>query len=144
MIVQLVATSAEKAAAAAEAEEEPMGFQPSDIPHHETDPAVGAFLRHAFRPERIEDLHERRLSTRKQDLPFSRHLREAFAYLLRERPCDVVDWSRLTGSAFTDEAHLYDCLQGLHDYFFGDRPAPPVPPDPDGPRPDWVDLLWNP
>nr|WP_033259666.1 hypothetical protein [Kitasatospora sp. SID7827] len=124
-------------------EGEPVGFRPSDLPHHATDPGVEAFFRYALSHEFVRDLPEYRADTRRVGPVFGRHLREAFEYLLRERPCDVIDWSRLTRVAFEDEARLYDYLRGVFDHLFGDRPEPPVPPDPEAPPPDWVDLLWS-
>ncbi|MFI9783310.1 hypothetical protein ACIHEI_07345 [Kitasatospora sp. NPDC051984] len=120
-----------------------MSFQPSSIPYFDADPAIGTFFRYALSPEFIDDVHETRVSTERRNSAFSRHLREALENLLRERPCDVIDWARLTKVAFNDEAHLYGYLQDLFDHLFEGRSEPPVAPDPEAPMPDWVDMLWS-
>ncbi|MEV7212219.1 hypothetical protein AB0O31_03885 [Kitasatospora cineracea] len=120
-----------------------MTFLRSSIPHFAADPAVRAFFETSLGYESIEDAPARRASTRKADLPFSRHLREAFEYLLRERPCDVYEWSSLTGVAYEDEAHLYGYLQGLFDYLYEGAAEPPQAPDAEAPMPAWVDERWG-
>jgi hypothetical protein len=87
--------------------------------------------------EFIDDVDRVRPGILQRTSRFSRHLREALEYLLRERPCNVIEWGALTGVAFWDDAHLYAYLQDLYDYFYGERSEPPVAPDPEAPMPDW-------
>ncbi|MEV4559918.1 hypothetical protein AB0K51_23405 [Kitasatospora sp. NPDC049285] len=119
-----------------------MSFLRSSIPHFAADESIGTLFRISLGVEFIDDVDRVRPNALQRSSAFSRHLREALEYLLRERPCDVAEWASLTGVAFTDGAHLYGYLRDLFDYFYGDRSDPPVPPDPEAPMPAWVAEHW--
>jgi hypothetical protein len=120
-----------------------MSFLRSSIPHFATDEDVSTFFRISLSVEFIDDVDRVRPGVLQRTSRFSRHLREALEYFLRERPCNVIEWGSLTGVAFWDDAHLYAYLQDLYDYFYGERAEPPVAPDPEAPMPDWVQNQWS-
>ncbi|MFJ1705394.1 hypothetical protein [Kitasatospora sp. NPDC088346] len=119
-----------------------MSFLWSGIPHLATDGQVRSFFTVLLGVEFIDDIDKAKPSGSTLRTPYAAHLREALEYLLRERPCDVVEWSTLTGVAFEDDTRLYAYLQELYDHFYGGRKEPPAAPDPEAPVPDWVRERW--
>ncbi|WP_441247021.1 hypothetical protein [Kitasatospora sp. McL0602] len=103
---------------------------PQSIPHFSDDREVETFFRTMLGLEYIDDVHLHREWARGKK-PSARHVREALEYLLRERPATSTQWARLTEVSFWEDDRLYGYLQGLYDYFYGDREDPPVPPDPE-------------
>lgn len=113
-----------------------MRYRGEGIPHFATDPDVCTFFEVVLGVEWIDDIAKSKGSVT-SDTTFSRHLREALDYLLRERPVTAKQWGQLNHVFFYEDDRLYAYLQDLYDYFYGDRQEPPEAPDPEAPPPDW-------
>ncbi|MEU8993810.1 hypothetical protein ACGFSD_19315 [Streptomyces caniferus] len=113
-----------------------MRYRGEGIPHFATDRDICTFFEVVLGVEWIDDIAKSKGSAT-SDTMFSRHLREALDYLLRERPVTAKQWGQLNHVFFYEDDRLYAYLQDLHDYFYGDRQEPPEAPDPEAPPPDW-------
>ncbi|WP_405409283.1 hypothetical protein [Streptomyces decoyicus] len=113
-----------------------MRYRGEGIPHFATDPDICTFFEVALGVEWIDDIDKSKGNVA-SDTTFSRHLREALEYLLRERPVTAKQWGQLNHVFFYEDDRLYAYLQDLYDYFYGDRQEPPEAPDPEAPPPDW-------
>ncbi|MEU9485431.1 hypothetical protein AB0D83_17440 [Streptomyces decoyicus] len=113
-----------------------MRYRGEGIPHFATDPDICTFFEVALGVEWIDDIDKSKGNVA-SDTTFSRRLREALEYLLRERPVTAKQWAQLNHVFFYEDDRLYAYLQDLYDYFYGDRQEPPEAPDPEAPPPAW-------
>ncbi|GHE66192.1 hypothetical protein GCM10018785_38710 [Streptomyces longispororuber] len=61
--------------------------------------------------------------------PFINGVRTGLQEVLRERNVSVGDYERMTDIEFPDEETLYEYLQGMYEYLFGEGMKQPVPPE---------------
>lgn len=78
----------------------------SGIPHIREDRRIADFFAGALQVEFIDDIGDMKPGAT-GDTEYARHLEEALAYVVRERPWDPDSFARMTGVGFWEDEEPY-------------------------------------